>query len=280
MIFTMKTEIYNDIHCTRILIRGAGDLASGIAHRLCRSGFRVCLVDTATPMAVRRMVAFSEAVYEGEKTIEGITAVRISRPEEISSVWEKGQIPLLIDPANEIRHTLKPHVLVDAILAKRNTGTRKSDAPLVIGMGPGFYAGADVHVVIETNRGHNLGKLILDGSAEPNTGVPGSIGGFSVERVLRAPCDGVFKSLKDIGDKVIKGELVARVADMPIHGSIDGIIRGMLRENTPVKSGVKVGDIDPRGDIRLCPTISDKARSLGGAVIEAILFQLPEKMTA
>lgn len=274
----MKKTVYNDIRCTRILIRGAGDLASGIAHRLCRSGFRVCLVEIAKPMAVRRMVAFSEAVYEDEKTIEGITAVRISQPEEISSLWEKGQIPLLIDPANEIRRTLKPHVLVDAILAKRNTGTQKSDAPLVIGMGPGFHAGADVHVVIETNRGHNLGKLILDGLAEHNTGVPGSIGGFSVERVLRAPCDGIFKPLKGIGDQIIKGELVAQVAGMPIHGSIDGIIRGMLRDNTPVNSRVKVGDIDPRGDIRLCPTISDKARSLGGAVIEAILFQLPERM--
>jgi len=274
----MIHSTYNDIRSTKILIRGAGDLASGIAHRLCRSGFRVCLIDTDTPMAVRRMVSFSEAVYDGEKTIEGITAVHISQPEEILPVWEKGQIPLLIDPANKTRHFLKPHVLIDAIIAKRNLGTDKSDAPLVIGMGPGFNAGADVHVVIETNRGHNLGKLIFEGPAERNTGVPGTIGGFNVERVLRAPCAGIFKSQKDIGDQVAKGEQIAQVSGVPILSKIDGIIRGMLRDNTPVTNGMKVGDVDPRGDIRLCPTISDKARSLGGAAIEAILSQLPKHL--
>lgn len=274
----MINPTYNDIRDTKILIRGAGDLASGIAHRLCRSGFRVCLIDTDTPMAVRRMVSFSEAVYDGEKTIEGITAVHISQPEEILSVWEKGQIPLLIDPANKTCHFLKPHVLIDAIIAKRNLGTDKSDAPLVIGMGPGFNAGTDVHVVIETNRGHNLGQLIFEGSAERNTGIPGTIGGFNIERVLRAPCAGIFKSQKDIGEQVAKGELIAQVSGVPILSKIDGIIRGMLRDNTPVTNGMKVGDVDPRGDIRLCPTISDKARSLGGAAIEAILSQLPKHL--
>jgi xanthine dehydrogenase accessory factor len=269
---------YSDIHRTRVLIRSAGDLASGIAHRLCRSGFQVCLVDTAAPLAVRRMVSFCEAVYDGEKTIEGITAVRINHPEEIAPVWERGDIPLLVDPGNEVRHFLHPHVLVDAILAKHNLGTYKSDAPLVIGMGPGFTAGDDVHVVIETNRGHNLGRLIFEGSAEPNTGIPGTIDGFSIERVLRAPCDGIFKVVKDIGSLVKEGEQVARVAEIPIHSNIDGIIRGMLRDNTPVTKGMKAGDVDPRGDSRLCPTISDKARSLGGAVMEAILFQLREQL--
>ncbi|MFT5727340.1 MAG: xanthine dehydrogenase accessory factor [Desulforhopalus sp.] len=276
----MTNSTYNDIRSTKILIRGAGDLASGIAHRLCRSGFRVCLIDTDTPMAVRRMVSFSEAIYDGEKTIEGITAVHISQPEEILPVWEKGQIPLLIDPANKTRHFLKPHVLIDAIIAKRNLGTDKGDAPLVIGMGPGFNAGTDVHVVIETNRGHNLGKLIFEGPAERNTGVPGTIGGFNIERVLRAPCAGIFKSQKDIGDQVAKGEQIAQVSGVPILSKIGGIIRGMLRDNTPVTNGMKVGDVDPRGDIRLCPTISDKARSLGGAAIEAILSQLPELLPA
>lgn len=274
----MITSTYNDIRSTKILIRGAGDLASGIAHRLCRSGFRVCLIDTDTPMAVRRMVSFSEAIYDGEKTIEDITAVHISQPEEILPVWEKGQIPLLIDPTNKTRHFLKPHVLIDAIIAKRNLGTDKSNAPLVIGMGPGFNAGADVHVVIETNRGHNLGQLIFEGSAEHNTGVPGTIGGFNIERVLRAPCAGIFKSKKDIGEQVAKEELIAQVSGVPILSKIDGIIRGMLRDNTPVTNGMKVGDVDPRGDIRLCPTISDKARSLGGAAIEAILSQLPKHL--
>lgn len=273
---SMNTICFNEIRRTRVLIRGAGDLASGIAHRLHRSGFRVCLLDTENPLAVRRMVSFSEAVYDGEKTIEGITAARVSKPEDIISIWDKGQIPLVIDPDNETRHILNPHVSIDAILAKRNTGSDKSDAPLVIGMGPGFYAGTDVDVVIETNRGHNLGRLIFDGPAEPDTGVPGTICGFNIERVLRAPGDGMFKSSKDIGEQVYKGEQIAQVADMPIHSNIDGIIRGMLRNNTRVNAGVKVGDVDPRGDKSLCPTISDKARSLGGAVIEAILYKLPE----
>jgi xanthine dehydrogenase accessory factor len=229
---------------------------------------------------VRRMVSFCEAVYDGEKSIEGVTAIRIENPEQILSIWDKEQIPLLVDPACDTRHTLKPHVLIDAILAKINIGTQISDAPLVIGMGPGFQSGIDVDLVIETNRGHNLGKLIFEGSAEPNTGVPGTIEGFNIERVLRAPCDGIFKLKKDIGDPVIKGELVAQVDDMSIYSSIDGIIRGILRDNSPVKKGVKAGDVDPRGNKSHCPTISDKARSLGGAVIEAILSELPGKLAA
>jgi xanthine dehydrogenase accessory factor len=274
----MTTITYNDIHSTRVLIRSGGDLGSGIALRLFGSGFKVCLVDTGTPLAVRRMVSFCEAVYDGEKTIEGLTAVRVNQPEEIGSVWEKGKIPLLIDPTNETRYFLKPHVVIDAILAKRNMGTLISDAPLVIGLGPGFQAGNDVHVVIETNRGHNLGRLIFNGAAEPNTGIPGTIAGFSTERVFRAPCDGMFRSNKDIGGMVVKGEQVARVADIPIHSEIDGIIRGMLRDSTKVTKGTKAGDVDPRGDMDHCQTISDKARSLGGAVLEAILRQLPERL--
>ena len=274
----MENIAYGDVHQTRIIVRSAGDLASGIAHRLYKCGFKVCLLDTATPLAVRRMVSFCEAVCDGEKTVEGVTAVRIEDPEQIFPTWENGQIPLLIDPDNNTRHFLKPHVVVDAILAKRNIGTRKSDAPLVLGMGPGFRAGLDVHVVIETNRGHNLGRLIWDGAAEPNTGVPGFIDGYSVERVFRTPCDGVIKLEKDIGDRIDAGEQVARVDDVPIISQISGVIRGMLRDGTRVKEGYKAGDVDPRGDQSHCPTISDKARTLGGAVVEAILSQLPMQL--
>ena len=211
----MEPITYNDIHRTRIIIRGAGDLASGIAHRLFNCGFRVCLLETATPLAVRRMVSFCEAVYDGVKAVEGVTAVRVGDADEIHSVWETGQIPLLVDPENDTRHLLKPHVVVDAILAKRNIGTQMSDAPLVVGLGPGFRAAEDVHVVVETHRGHNIGRLIFQGRAEPNTGVPGVINGYSVERVLRAPCDGVFRLEKDIGDMVAAGERVGRVGMCP-----------------------------------------------------------------
>ncbi len=274
----METITYGDVQRTRIIVRSAGDLSSGIAHRLFKSGFKVCLLDTANPLAVRRMVSFCEAVYDREKTVEGVTAIRIEDPEQIFPTWENGQIPLLIDPDNNTRHFLKPHVVVDAILAKRNIGTRMSDAPLVLGLGPGFRARQDVHVVIETNRGHNLGRFILDGEAEPNTGVPGFISGYSVERVFRAPCDGVFKLEKDIGDMVDAGEQLARVDDVPIMSQISGVVRGMLRDGTRVKKGLKAGDVDPSGDQSHCPTISDKARTLGGAVIEAILSHLPERL--
>ena len=260
-----------------MIVRGAGEQASGIAHRLFRCGFKVCLVETATPLAVRRMVSFCEAVYDGKKTVEGVTAVCIDNPNQIFSVWQNNQIPLIVDPENEMRHILCPHVVIDAILAKRNVGTRMSDAPLVIGLGPGFYAGRDVHVVIETNRGHNLGRLIFDGEPEPNTGMPGTIGGYSVERVFRAPGKGIFRSIKNIGDLVSEGDVLAKVEETPILAKISGIIRGMLRDGTRVKIGLKAGDIDPRKETTHCPTISDKARALGGSALEAILFKLPQQ---
>lgn len=276
----MNPITYTDIHRTRVIIRGAGDLASGIAHRLFNCGFKVCLVETASPLAVRRMVSFCEAVYDGKKEVEGITAVRIDGPEQIRTVWENGHIPLLVDPHNHTRHFLKPHVVIDAILAKRNLGTRIDDAPLVVGLGPGFRAAEDVHVVVETNRGHNIGRLIFHGEAEPNTGIPGSIEGYSTERVFRAPCDGVIKIDKNIGDRVARGDQVARVEAVPIKSEIPGVVRGILRDGTRVTKGLKAGDVDPRGDKSYCPKISDKARTLGGAVIEAILSRLPGQLAS
>ncbi len=271
----MTTVLYNDIHETRILIRGGGDLASGIAVRLFNSGFKVCIVETSRPLAVRRAVSFSEAVYDRKKTVEGVTAVRINRPEDIDSTWKLGHIPVLIDRENHSCNVIEPDVLVDAIVAKRNIGTSMSNAPLVIGLGPGFYAGKDCHVVIETNRGHDLGRLIFEGPAVKDTGVPASILGFTEERVLRAPLDGIFEPDKTIGDRVIKGEQIGRIGQALIYSQIDGIIRGILHAGTPACIGTKVGDIDPRGEIQYCPKISDKARSLGGSVIEAILSKLP-----
>ena len=254
-----------------ILIRGGGELASGIACRLTCSHFKVCLTEIAHPQAVRREVSFCEAVYEGEKEVEGVVVKLISSPDGIFPVWEKGKVPLLIDPEATVRDTLKPDILVDAILAKKNLGTKISDASLVIGLGPGFTAGKDVHIVIETNRGHNLGKVIVHGDAEANTGLPGVIAGVSAERVLRALKAGWLSTNKKIGEHVQAGEVVAFVDGSPVKAQVDGIIRGLLRNGDEVHKGMKVGDVDPRGIRDYCYTISDKARAIAGGVLEAIL---------
>jgi xanthine dehydrogenase accessory factor len=256
-----------------ILIRGAGEMASGVAHRLHQSHFKICMIEISHPLAVRREVTFSEAIYEGEKEVEGVRAKLISKTEEIKSVWEKSKIPILIDSdAKKTRSFLKPDVLVDGIMAKKNLGTQIHDAPLVIGLGPGFSAGKDVHAVIETNRGHHLGKMILSGSAEPDTGIPGEIGGYTLERLLRTMKRGIFHPQKSIGERVNKGSVVAVVDDFPVMAKISGVVRGLLREGVEVKKGMKVGDIDPRGKKEYCFTIADKARAIGGGVLEAILY--------
>ncbi len=256
-----------------VLIRGAGEMASGVAHRLYQSHFKICMLEISKPLAVRREVSFCEAIYDSEKEVEGVFAKFIIRPQEITSVWEDGKIPILIDPeGKKTRKFLKPDVLIDAILAKKNLGTRIDDAPLVIGLGPGFKAGEDVHAVIETNRGHNLGRMILDGGAEPDTGIPGEIGGYSIERVLRTMKNGIFKAQKAIGERVSKGTVVAVVDDYPVIAKISGVVRGLIRDGIDVKKGMKVGDIDPRGKREHCFTISDKARAIGGGVLEAILY--------
>lgn len=257
-----------------VLIRGAGEIASGVAHRLQWSHFRICMTEISLPLAVRRAVAFSEAIYEGEKEVEGIRAKLVPKPEEIESVWKKGDIPILVDAdRKKTRDFLKPDVLIDAIMAKKNSGTLIKDAPLVIGLGPGFAAGSDVHVVIETNRGHHLGKMILKGTAEPDTGIPGEIEGYAMERLLRTMKKGIFHPQMSIGDRVNKGSVVAVVDDFPVIAKISGVLRGVLREGAEVNKGMKVGDIDPRGKKEACFTISDKARAIGGGVLEAILYR-------
>ena len=254
-----------------VLVKGAGEMASGIAYRLARSNFNVCLTDVSEPTAVRREVAFSEAVYEGEKQIEGVTAKLVRSFDDIGAVWKENKIPLLIDPHAEVRGHLKPAVVVDAILAKKNLGTTINDAPLAIGVGPGFRAGVDVHVVIETNRGHYLGMIIETGEAEKNTGIPGEIQGLTEERVIRAPIAGIFISQRKIGEHVENNDIVARVGDVDIKVKTHGVIRGLLRNGTEVSAGMKAGDIDPRGVADYCFIISDKARTIAGGVLEAIL---------
>jgi xanthine dehydrogenase accessory factor len=256
-----------------VLIRGAGEMASGVAHRLRQSHFKICMMEILHPLAVRRGVAFSEAVYEGEKEVEGIRAKLISKTDEIEGIWKKGDIPILIDPdGKKTRNFIKSDVLIDGILAKKNLGTQIHDAPLVIGLGPGFKVGEDVHILIETNRGPSLGKMILEGTVEPDTGVPSEIGGYTIERVLRTMKKGVIHPQKSIGDRVNKGSVVAVVDDFPVIARISGIVRGLLRDGIEVKKGMKVGDIDPRGKKELCFTISEKARAIGGGVLEAILY--------
>ena len=256
-----------------VVIKGAGEMATGVAHRLTRSGFRVCLTEIAQPLAVRRAVSFCEAVFEGQVKVEGLLAQRVAGKEEISRAWEEGRVPVVVDPECAIRRVLQPDVLVDAILAKRNTGTRITDAPLVIGLGPGFRAPENVHLVIETNRGHRLGKVIEEGEAEPDTGIPGEIAGLTWERVLKAPAGGRFEGKKRIGDRVEKGEVVAEVEGVPLDSKVAGVLRGILRDGLRVQEQMKVGDIDPRSIREYCFAISEKARAIGGGVLEAVLMR-------
>ena len=268
-----------------IICRGGGDLATGIVHRLFRAGFQVLVLETDSPAAIRRQVSFSEAVYDGTATVEGVTAERIASADRasVNHVLEEGRVPLLVDPEGSSIPLLKPDIVVDAIIAKKNLGTAKEMAPLVIGVGPGFTAGEDVDLVVESMRGHNLARIFTAGSALPNTGIPGNIGGFTKERVLHAEAAGYMKNIRQIGDIVEKGEEIARIYEkmtedgtfsgsyVSVEASISGIIRGLIREGYHFQKGFKIADIDPReSELANCFTISDKARSIGGSVLEAV----------
>lgn len=254
-----------------VIIRGAGDLATGIALRLKRAHISVIMTDIPAPTAIRRTVAFSQAIVLGETKVEDVTARRAETPEAAMALLQENVVPVLADPEGACISILKPDAVVDAILAKRNLGTRITDAPVVIGVGPGFTAGVDCHAVVETMRGHTLGRVIHAGSALPNTGIPGLIGGFAGERVLRAPADGVFHQLLDIGAQVRQGDVAATVNGVPMTCTLDGVLRGILPDGTPVHKGMKAGDIDPRCKVEHCYTASDKALAIGGGVLEAIL---------
>lgn len=257
---------------TLIAVRGAGDLGSGVIHSLVRCGFRVLALETSKPTAIRTKVAFSTAVYCGSLSIEEVTGRFAESVRRAEDIMERGEAAIMIDPSASLIEAFKPYGVVDAILAKKNLGTHRAMAPVVIGLGPGFFAGRDVHAVIETNRGHDLGRIILDGTAESDTGVPGNIGGRSGERLLRSPGEGRFVQVLSIGSRVSAGDVVAEVSGVPITAPLAGVVRGLLPEGISVTEGFKVGDIDPRGDGRYCYTISDKSRALGRAALEAILF--------
>ena len=291
-----------------VIVRGAGDISTGTIHRLFRAGFELLVLEAEKPSAIRRKVAFSEAVYDGRATVEGALALRIGSAEEAARCRADGHIPLIVDPEGDSIALLKPDVVVDAILAKRNLGTRMDMAPLTIGLGPGFEAGRDVHYVIETMRGHDLGRIISKGSAAPNTGIPGTVGGYGRERVIRAPGAGIFRDGKDIGSFVRAGEVIGRIevpgsatgavgttgaevpgsgmgavgttgAEVPGSGMetvevrtvLTGVLRGIIRDGYPVTEGFKLADVDPRREEQKnCFTISDKARCIAGSVLELV----------
>ena len=257
-----------------VLIRGGGEMATGIAHRLHRCHMRVLITEIIMPTSVRRNVAFAEAVYEGAHTVEGVEAVRAASCDEAYMAWKRNQIPVFVDPEASIREILKPVVVIDAIMAKKNGVARLTDAPLVIGVGPGFTAGFNVHAVVESNRGHHLGRVIWDGAAESDTGIPASVDGYTASRVLRVPQSGIFNALRAIGDVIATGEPVAHVNGELIKAEISGQIRGLLRNGIQVEQGIKAGDIDPRGERGYCDSISDKSRAIAGGVLEAVLHSL------
>ncbi len=254
-----------------IVIKGAGDLASGVAYRLKRSGFPLIMAELPTPLLVRRAVSFGEAVYNGEMTVEGISARRVATLEEARQLAESDLIPVLVDPDATVVSSLKPQVLVDAIIAKVNTGTTIDDAPLVIALGPGFTGGQDCHAVIETNRGHWLGRIIYEGQAEANTKTPGQVKGYTVDRVLRAPAGGHVIPLAKIGDLVKQGQLIATLDGYKIEAPFEGVLRGLIHTNAAVTNGFKIGDLDPRGTPQHCFTLSDKSLAIAGGVLETIL---------
>ena len=263
-----------------IIVLGAGDLATGTIHRLKKSGFHLLVLETDHPAAIRRQVALSEAVYSGSTCVENVEAVRIESVEQMRQVWEEGKVPGLVDPKGESIRLLKPKVVVDAILAKKNLGTTRDMAPLTIALGPGFTAGVDVDLVVETKRGHRLGRIIREGAAIPNTGVPGVIGGYGAERVIHAEKAGVFRNVCAIGDIVSAGETIAEIETpdgirTPVPTRIAGILRGLLRDGYPVTLGYKEADVDPRREeLENCFLISDKARCIAGSVLELIAANL------
>lgn len=274
-----------------IVVRGAGDLATGTIHRLKKAGFRLLVLEAEHPAAIRRQVALSEAVYAGSARVEDVEAVRMdvdlaekkNRKElleqEMEQIWKKDGVPVLVDPAGLSIAALRPAVVVDAILAKKNLGTTKEMAPLVIALGPGFTAGEDVDVVIETKRGHNLGRVIRSGSAVPNTGIPGIIGGYGKERVMHAQAEGILRNVASIGDIVEARAVIAEIetenGTVPVEASLSGLLRGLIRDGYPVTNGFKIADIDPRKEeLQNCFTISDKARCIAGSVLEVICGEL------
>ncbi len=260
-----------------VLLRGGGDLATGVAVRLHRAGFPVMIAELPQPLAVRRAVAFSEAVYAGGITVESVAACLAADPAAGRRCALRGEIAVVVDPNGESVHSLRPPILIDARMAKRPLDTRPEQASLVIGLGPGFVAGVHCHAVVETNRGHHLGRVYWQGGAEPDTGQPEPVRGYHVERVLRAPTAGILQGRRQIGEKLQAGDLIATVDGAELRAPFAGVLRGLIHDGLAVAAGLKVGDLDPRGLPETCFTISDKARAVGGGVLEAVLAHGPTR---
>lgn len=266
-----------------VIVRGGGDIATGTIMKLYKCGFSVLILEIANPSAIRRNVAFCESVYTGTQTVEDVTCY-LARDIDTAKIYlSEGKLTLLVDPNCEVLNELKPVAVIDAILAKKNLGTNKDMAPVTIALGPGFTAGVDVDAVIETMRGHSLGRVIYEGEAIKNTGVPGKIAGFDKERVIHSPAEGTLKNIHHITDLVKKGELIAEIHSVdgiiPVYATIDGLLRGLIRDGYPVTKGFKIADIDPRSDeYNNCFTISDKARCIAGGTLEALLYLAKDKI--
>ena len=257
-----------------VIVRGGGDLASGTIHRLYRCGYRILVLECEKPTAIRRMVSFCEAVYDGQSSVEGVLCRKVNNIQECETVWTAGEIPLMVDTVGDTLKKYRPAALVDAILAKRNLGTTRDMADLTIALGPGFVAGDDVDYVVETMRGHNLARVIVKGAALPNTGVPGVIAGFGKERVIHAPAAGKIHCISKIADIVEKDQILAWIGDTPVRASLTGVLRGIIRDGFTVPKGMKIADIDPRKEQKKnCFTISDKARCIAGSVVEILLSE-------
>lgn len=259
-------------HKTTLIVRGGGDLASGVIHRLYKCRYHVLVLECRKPSAIRRKVSFGEAVFDGTSSVEGVTGRLIKDVCECQKVWDAGEIPIFVDETGEVIKELRPDALIDAILAKKNLGTARKMAPLTIALGPGFEAGKDVDFVIETQRGHNLGRVISEGIAAPNTGIPGVIAGFGKERVIHSPAAGIIHNRSQIGDIVEKDQILAMVDETPVYASLTGVLRGIIRDGYEVPKGMKIADIDPRKEQKKnCDTISDKARCIAGSVVEVLM---------
>lgn len=259
-----------------VVIRGGGDLSTGVALRLHRVGMRIVILEVAQPTMIRCAISLGTAVYDGSTTVEGTTARHVQLEDQLQTVWSDNEIPVIVDADASSLPQLRPDVLVDAIIAKSNIGTRIDHAPSVVALGPGFTVGVDCHAVVETNRGHNLGRVYYEGAAQKDTGTPGQLGGQSTKRALRAPVAGNFRAELRIGDCVEKGQIVAHVDNSPVVSEIDGVLRGLLHDGLVVPEGMKIADVDPRGVVAHCYTISDKSWAVGGGVLEAILsLRLP-----
>ena len=261
-----------------IIVRGGGDLATGTIYKLKKSGFPVLILEAANPSAIRRNVSFCEAVYQGSQTVEDLTCHRAETMEQARQFLSEGKLTVLVDPAGSSIPALKPLAVVDAILAKKNLGTHRGMAPITVALGPGFTAGEDVDAVIETKRGHDLGRVLWQGTAAPNTGIPGVIGGYGRERVIHCPAEGILRNVCHITDTVKKGQTIAVIETetekIPVTATLDGLLRGLLRDGYPVPEGFKIADIDPRiQEYDNCFTISDKSRCIAGGVVEAILYR-------